>query len=160
MENIEKNIKDFLYTAEFGENKSFNTIKSMKKDLSQLKEYLKEIEKIENAGEITPVMLRGFLLFLQNDNVGKRSINRKLSSLRAFFKYLMKNSIIKNNPIENWKTLTYILYAEKDNITELCVVDDFVKKFNCHLTIVENGEHWFHTPEQIEFLKKWIKGSA
>lgn len=31
MENIEKNIKDFLYFAEFGENKSLNTIKSQKK---------------------------------------------------------------------------------------------------------------------------------
>lgn len=31
MENIEKNIKDFLYFAEFGENKSLNTIKSLKK---------------------------------------------------------------------------------------------------------------------------------
>ena len=51
MENIEKNIKDFLYFAEFGENKSLNTIKSLKKDLSQLSEYLKNIEKIGSVVE-------------------------------------------------------------------------------------------------------------
>ena len=52
MENLDKNIKDFLYYAEFGENKSLNTIKSLKKDLSQLSEYLKNIEKIEEASKI------------------------------------------------------------------------------------------------------------
>lgn len=83
MENIEKNIKDFLYFAEFGENKSLNTIKSLKKDLSQLSEYLKNIEKIEDISKITPVMLRGFIIELQKNEVGKRSINRKLSSLRS-----------------------------------------------------------------------------
>ena len=45
MENIDKYIKDFLYRMEFGENKSLNTIKSMKKDLSQLSIYLREIRK-------------------------------------------------------------------------------------------------------------------
>lgn len=44
-ENIERDIKNFLYLAEFGENKSSNTIRSMKKDLYQLAQYLKDIEK-------------------------------------------------------------------------------------------------------------------
>ena len=89
---------------------------------------------------------------LEKEKIIQTSFGQTLS-----WEYL---TYVKNNPIENWKTPAYILYAEKDNITELCVVDDFVKKFNCHLTIMENGEHWFHTSEQIEFLKKWIKGSA
>ena len=43
--NIEKDIKDFLYFEEFGNNKSPNTIKSMKKDLFQLAEYLNVSQK-------------------------------------------------------------------------------------------------------------------
>ncbi|WP_462335647.1 tyrosine-type recombinase/integrase [Fusobacterium varium] len=117
MENIEKNIKDFLYFAEFGENKSLNTIKSLKKDLSQLSEYLKNIEKIEDISKITPVMLRGFIIELQKNEVGKRSINRKLSSLRSFFKYLIKNNLIKNNPIEIINSPSF--EAEKPDILTL-----------------------------------------
>ena len=117
MENLDKNIKDFLYYAEFGENKSLNTIKSLKKDLSQLSEYLKNIEKIEEASKITPVMLRGFIIALQKNEVGKRSINRKLSSLRSFFKYLMKNNLIKNNPIEIINSPSF--EAEKPDILTL-----------------------------------------
>ncbi|MDO4588839.1 MAG: site-specific integrase, partial [Fusobacterium sp.] len=100
IENIDKYIKDFLYVIEFGENKSLNTVKSIRKDLSQLSVYLKEIEKITDVMEITSVMLRGFLISLQDNNVGKRSLNRKLSSLRSFFKFLLKNGYIKNNPVE------------------------------------------------------------
>lgn len=132
METIEKNIKDFLYTAEFGENKSLNTIKSMKKDLSQLKEYLKDIEKMENIKGITPVMLRGFIIHLQNNNVGKRSINRKLSSLRSFFKYLIKNSIIKNNPADVINSPSY--EAEKPDILTLDEINELRKVIDIKTT--------------------------
>lgn len=87
--NIEKDIKDFLYFEEFGNNKSPNTIKSMKKDLFQLAEYLNEIEKVDNCMAIDSVMIRGFIINLQENGITKRTINRKLSSLRSFFKYLV-----------------------------------------------------------------------
>lgn len=117
MENIDKYIKDFLYIMEFGENKSLNTIKSMKKDLSQLSVYLREIEKVTDVIEITSVMLRGFLISLQDNNVGKRSLNRKLSSLRSFFKFLLKNNHIKSNPVEVISSPSF--EAEKPDILTL-----------------------------------------
>ena len=117
MENIDKYIKDFLYIMEFGENKSLNTIKSMKKDLSQLSVYLREIEKVTDVMKITSVMLRGFLIFLQDNNVGKRSLNRKLSSLRSFFKFLLKNNHIKSNPVEVISSPSF--EAEKPDILTL-----------------------------------------
>ena len=33
----------------------------------------------------------------------------------------------------------------------------FSNKFNCDLTILENGEHYFHTEEQLKFYKKWLE---
>ena len=79
--------------------------------------YLKNVEKTENASKITPVMLRGFIIELQKNEVGKRSINRKLSSLRSFFKYLIKNNLIKNNPIEIINSPSF--EAEKPDILTL-----------------------------------------
>ena len=99
-ENFEKNIREYLYFAEFGENKSQNTILSLKKDLFQFSKYLLEIEKTENAKEVSSVMIRGFILFLQENGNSKRTINRKLSSLRSFFKYLVRNNIVYQNPAE------------------------------------------------------------
>lgn len=45
-----------------------------------------------------------------------------------------------------------MLYGSKDNLTEHDVVDKFVKRFNCNLTVMENGEHWFYTGEQLAVL--------
>ncbi|MGE5678563.1 MAG: alpha/beta hydrolase [Pseudomonadota bacterium] len=66
-------------------------------------------------------------------------------------------SHVKEHPIAKWNFPTDILYADKDNLTELNVVEDFTKRYGCRLTIMENGEHWFHTPEQLKFLDKWTR---
>jgi len=65
-------------------------------------------------------------------------------------------SYVKEHPIIKWKNKTYILYGSDDNLTPRSVVDAFVKKFHCDLEVLENGEHYFHTKEQLEVLSKWL----
>ena len=48
------------------------------------------------------------------------------------------------------------LYAEHDHLTSLQTVTRFAETHNAHLTILEGGEHWFHTDEQLRFLDRWI----
>jgi len=95
---LPKLIKDFIYYEEFGQGKSINTIKSFKKDLGQLSEYLEGLGKDIEAKDIDEMMLRGLLLELQKEKISKRSLNRKLSSLRGFFKYLKSQGVVKKNP--------------------------------------------------------------
>ena len=61
----------------------------------------------------------------------------------------------KMHPVESWSSPTVILYAERDNLTPLQEITDFAERFDCALTVMENGEHWFHTPEQLEVLRRW-----
>lgn len=63
---------------------------------------------------------------------------------------------IKSHPITKWEVPTQILYGEKDHLVERVVVDEFVKRHGCGLTVMENGEHWFHTELQLQFLSDWI----
>ena len=63
------------------------------------------------------------------------------------------------HPITVWKTPTKILYGENDHLIERSIVDQFVCRNNCELTVMENGEHWFHTEQQLEVLSKWITTS-
>ena len=97
---FEKYIKDFLFFSEFTERKSQNTIKSLKKDLEQLKEYLMGEKDLEDIKKISPIMIRGFLLKMQKEEMSKRSLDRKMSSVRSFFKFLKKNEIIKIDPVQ------------------------------------------------------------
>lgn len=64
---------------------------------------------------------------------------------------------VKEHPINSWKIPTAILYGDKDNLTSRNIVDFFVKKFSCDLTIMEDGEHWFHTKKQLTFLENWME---
>lgn len=100
MDFLEKLIKEFLFYSEFTEQKSKNTIISTKKDLEQLRDFLETKTEIENINKISPIAIRGFLLSLQKNGVGKRSLNRKLSSVRNFFRYLRKNEYIKIDPTQ------------------------------------------------------------
>ena len=70
------------------------------------------------------------------------------------WKYL---TYVREHPIEMWESPTRILYAKNDVLTEFSVIDSFARRFHCHLTILENGEHWFHTPGQLEVLYSWIQ---
>lgn len=62
---------------------------------------------------------------------------------------------VRNHPI-TWNVLTEILYGENDNLTSKETIDTFAKEHKADLTVMENGEHWFHTEEQMNFLDKWI----
>ena len=63
---------------------------------------------------------------------------------------------VKNHPIEKWNSNTNILYGENDNLQSENLIKDFSKNFNCKLSIMKKGEHFFHTNEQLEFYKNWL----
>jgi pimeloyl-ACP methyl ester carboxylesterase len=63
---------------------------------------------------------------------------------------------VRNHPI-TWSVPTQILYGNNDHLTSLETITDFANKHQATLTIMEGGEHWFHTEEQMLFLDKWIK---
>ena len=110
MENSEKNeklktyVEKFLYYEEVITGKSYNTIKSYKKDIMQFIDYLNEYEEIEEFEDVETITFRSFIAYLNSANKGdddeqkaisKRSINRKISALRTFFKYLQEKKIVK-----------------------------------------------------------------
>lgn len=63
---------------------------------------------------------------------------------------------VRKHPIK-WSVSTDVLYGSKDNLTSMESMKAFVKSHNANLTIMEDGEHWFHTEEQMQFLDQWIR---
>ena len=61
------------------------------------------------------------------------------------------------NRITKWDSPTAILYAGQDHLTSRQTVDDFAQQFGCTVTVMENGEHWFHTEEQLAVLDAWLQ---
>ena len=62
---------------------------------------------------------------------------------------------VREHPV-SWAVPTRILYGSRDNLTPYETISAFAKAHNAELTVMEDGEHWFHTDEQMRFLDNWI----
>lgn len=99
-------------------NESDNTIKSYAQDLAQFMEFLKE-NKISELEHIDHLTIRGFMAILTEKNLSRKTISRKLSALRSFFRYMTQEGIIKENPaltvkgMKLPKTLPVFLYPKE-----------------------------------------------
>lgn len=61
---------------------------------------------------------------------------------------------------KNWNIPTEILYGDKDELVDLKSVIAFLRKYpNSKLTISKESGHYFHTPNDLEIIKNWIKSS-
>lgn len=92
--DMNKYLEEFYLYLE-GRSYSKNTIDSYKKDLSQFKDFCKDI----NINKIDYNFIRTYLSFLYNKKYSSKTINRHISSLKSFFKFLNKVNIIKNDPM-------------------------------------------------------------
>lgn len=117
---------------------------------------------IKKALFISPILdMEQLILNMMNwANVSEETLCEKKEIPTDFgetlsWKYLC---FVRENPII-WNIPTEILYGEKDNLTSCETVDKFIKNHNARLTVMENGEHWFHTKEQLIFLNNWLKQS-
>ena len=56
-----------------------------------------------------------------------------------------------------WTAPTHILYGEKDDLASFETICEFANQIKATLTVMKNGEHRFHTAEQMRFLDDWIR---
>ncbi|MGN1099345.1 MAG: alpha/beta hydrolase [Christensenellales bacterium] len=62
---------------------------------------------------------------------------------------------VREHPIV-WNVPTCILYGKNDVLTSVETVSEFAERVGAELTVMEDGEHWFHTEKQMQFLDRWI----
>jgi len=95
----------FLLHKEFisylvGEKRfSEHTCLAYSKDISQFFDFSAISEK-RALREVDSRLIRGWIVDLMDNDVSSNTVNRKLSSLRTFFKWLLRENIVKHNPLK------------------------------------------------------------
>lgn len=116
--------------------------------------------KIKKAFFISPIvdMEKVILNMMTLANVSEQLLKEKQTINTSFDETLSWNYLnyVRKHPIK-WNIPTEILYGENDYLTSLETISDFAKNNNAGLTVMKNGEHWFHTKEEMDFLDQWIK---
>ena len=91
----------FLKHLQFEKRVSLNTRKSYKNDLNQFFEFYKNYAKVDTLKEVDKRAIRSWVIELSLKDLSNRTINRKIASLKSFFKFLIKRKIININPTNN-----------------------------------------------------------
>src|ERR1700760_4627158 len=91
--------ESFINYLRFEKRYSIHTITSYKKDLEQFFEYLQKSFDVSSLTQITSSFVRSWLAELKQNDITSKSINRKISTLKSFFKFLMKEGVIENTPM-------------------------------------------------------------
>ena len=119
-----------------------------------------DIEKpVQTAFFISPIvdMERLILDMMKWANVSESDLKRERVITTPFGEDLSWDYLcyVREHPLK-WNITTHILYGENDNLTSIDTITDFAARHNASLTVMENGEHWFHTEEQLKYLDNWI----
>lgn len=90
-------------------------------------------------------------------NVSEKELREKGIIETAFGQALSWDylSYVRKHPIQ-WEIPTHILYGSEDNLTSFATISEFAENTGASLTVMEGGEHWFHTDAQMQFLDSWI----
>ena len=103
---MDQAIRDFQAHIEVERNLSPHTRRSYISDIRQFQEFLFENNSTVEKGsadsniQLDHMVLRAFLAFLYRKKVKKVTISRKIASLRAFFKYLLREGRVPYNPAD------------------------------------------------------------
>lgn len=115
---MEEHIDRYLNYMRVERNASVHTIENYEKDLRQFAAFVGKMSS-GHVADIDYLLVRSFLAELQNQEYAKRSVSRKLSALRSFFHYLVKEDVVKVSPFHYIRTpkldkkLPKFLYIEE-----------------------------------------------
>ena len=95
----------FYKYLEFERRSSNHTLTSYKTDLDQFKKFYNNLSNSEEIANADKRSIRSWIIDLSLNNNSKKTINRKIATLKSYYKFLIKRGIIRNNPTNNIKSL-------------------------------------------------------
>lgn len=101
-------VVSFLDYLLLEKNYSQYTIKAYNTDLKAFSDFLKDHYDVQSLKEVNYAMIRTWIIILSENNISNRSINRKISTLNSYFKFLLKIEEIRLNPLQKHKALKTI----------------------------------------------------
>ncbi|MCX6288130.1 MAG: tyrosine-type recombinase/integrase [Bacteroidetes bacterium] len=89
----------FLAYIQYEKRYSPHTVTAYRIDLDQFFTFLSAQYQISDITGVDHSMIRSWLVFLMEYGDSPRSVNRKLTSLKSFYRFLLKEGVVENNPM-------------------------------------------------------------
>jgi integrase/recombinase XerC len=92
-------ISDFTSYLSSEKRYSINTVQAYQRDLEQFFIYVQSSYEITDIKFVSHIHIRSWLAKLKENDNENRSINRKISTLKSFYKYLLRNEVVASSPM-------------------------------------------------------------
>lgn len=93
-------IKSFLQYLQYEKRYSTHTIAAYKNDLTQFLNFVQEdVYNLTSPSEVRHTHIRSWMVEMMQTSISTRTIHRKISTLKVYFKFLRKQSIVTHNPL-------------------------------------------------------------
>jgi integrase/recombinase XerC len=113
----------FLQYLQYEKRLSQHTLTAYSTDLNQFYDYLRINYQIKELNEINHSLIRSWIVNMMEEKMTPRSINRKITALKTFYKYLLRQNIVSDNPmlkIQSPKTSKRLpVFVEKEKMNVL-----------------------------------------
>lgn len=114
---------------------------------------------LKKAFFISPIVdMKALILgMMKQDDISRERLQEEKEMVSSFGEVISWNylSYVESHD-SSWSIPTAILYGDQDFFTSRMQMESIAQRLGASLTIMEGGEHWFHTDEQMAFLDNWI----
>lgn len=93
--------EEFLGYLEHEKRVSVHTLSAYERDLEQFSAYLRSTYEEDEVVRVSAVMIRSWLVNLMEEGMSPRTVNRKLSTLRSFYRYLIREGRVEKDPLSS-----------------------------------------------------------
>ena len=104
------------------------TVEAYQRDMCQFSDYMKKEYGIDDLTEVKTTMVKSYLVYLKEEKLVNRSINRKLSTLRTFYKYCLRENLLEKSPMTGIKALkqpkALVKFVTETNINKVSFGDE------------------------------------
>lgn len=111
---------------------SQHTVTAYTIDLKQFDDFIQRVFEKSEAKDVNAFMIRDWIIYLHENNIANRSINRKIISLRSYFHFLIKNEEVSLNPLSKILSLknskrnpVYVMEEDMNRIININFEDNF-----------------------------------
>jgi len=98
-------VASFIHYITYERRYSGNTVKAYDNDLHAFSAFLESTYNLSDPVQSNHEMIRSWIVKLMDEGISPRSVNRKISSLKSYFKYLLKEGVIERSPVQQIVTV-------------------------------------------------------
>ncbi len=104
------------------------TVEAYQHDMAQFAGYLKDEYELEDLTQVEKPMVKSYIVRMKEEGLVNRSINRKISTLRTFYKYCLRENLMEKSPMTGIKALklpkTLVKFVSEGDINKVSFGDE------------------------------------